>query len=236
MEQHTFDSEAFNKTIVELKRLANAQETRNEKARERHNQAYFDYGPAVSSRLPDTASVNNSEEVGKVIIDFISTIPGVATEGMVKVVSNPNSIALSHRALSAFLRRNNGAEVGMSLAFAFEGWPKHKLTFERIDPEHNRVAVSFEMGVENIPLGGKIDIGTITGGQMLSTKHSITFDTEGVVTKDYPEFGLLKGEKIEIIKMIQQITTPEKLGETLNPKGMVDRIKQPKLETEGKTP
>lgn len=243
MEQKVFDVEQFNRLLVSLKLQANAHQPKNEAARIAHNEAYFKSQrqlqrtdepiyvdePQPINEVPDTALVSDPEKVGKSIVEFISTIPGVATEGMLDKASRPESVALSDRAVSALLRREKGAEVGMSLTFAYEGWLKHKLEFERIDPNHDRVAVSLEIGPDSVPIGGEIGIGTKTNGQFVNTRQSIHFDPNGVVLKASQEYKPLIGEKLNIIKMIEQVTTPENLGEPIKANQMVENTRQLKI-------
>lgn len=243
MEQKVFDVETFNQLLVSLKLQANAHQPKNEVARNAHNEAYFKSqrqlqktdGPIFMdetqpiNEVPDTALVSDPEKIGKSIVEFISTIPGVATEGMLDKVSRPESVVLSDRAVSALLRREKGAEVGMSLTFAYEGWPKHELEFERIDPNHNRVAVSLEIGPDSVPIGGEIGIGSKTDGQFVNIRQSIQFDLNGVVLKASQEYKPLIGEKLNIIKMIEQVTTPENLGEPIGANQIVEKTRQLKI-------
>ena len=243
MEQKVFDVETFNRLLVYLKLQANAHQPKNEAALRKHNEVYFKSRnqiqeadepfyvdePEPVNLFPDVALVSDPEKVGKSIVEFISTILGVVTEGMLAKVSRPESIALSDRAVSALLRRENRGEVGMSFTFAYKGWPKHKLEFERIDPNHDRVAVSLEIGRESVPTGGEIEIGTITDGQFVNTRQSIQFDPNGVVLKASSEYKGLVGEKLNIIKMIEQVTTPENLGEPIKADQMVERTRQLKI-------
>ena len=243
MEQKVFDIETFNRLLVSLKLQANAHQPKNEAARNAHNEAYFKSQgqlqrtdepifvdePQPKNEVPDTALVSDPEKVGKSIVEFISTIPGVATEGMLDRASRPESIALSNRAVSALLRREKGGEVGMGLTFAEPGWPKHKLEFERIDPNHNRVAVSIEIGPESVPVGGEIKIGTIEDRQFVNTRQSIQFDPNGVVLKASQEYKPLIGEKLNIIKMIEQVTTSENLGEPVGAGQMIEKTRQLKI-------
>ncbi len=243
MEQKVFEVETFNQLLVSLKLQANAHQPKNEAARNAHNEAYFrsrrqlqrtdepiyvdEHQPI--NEVPDTTLVSDPEKVGKSIVEFISTIPGVATEGMSDKVSRAESVALSDRAVSALLRREKGAEVGMSLTFAYEGWPKHKLEFERIDPNHDRIAVSLEIGLDGIPIGGEIGIGTKIDGQFVNTRQSIQFDPNGVVLKASQEYKPLIGERLNIINMIEQVTTSENLGGPVKAGQMVERTRQLKI-------
>ena len=249
MEQKIFDVEIFKRTLVTLKQLANAHQPDNDAALKAHNNAYFNSKTQLQKAdepfhiagdesenvnlVPDVALVSNPEKVGRSLVEFISTIPGVVTEGMLDRVSRPESIALSDRAVSALLRRENGCEVGMSLTFAYEGWPKHKLQFDRTGPinKHvaDRIAVSFEIGPDSLPIGGKIDVGEIEDQQAVLTRHSIQFDSNGIILQNSPKFDLHAGEKINIIKIIEQITKKDNLGETLNSDEIIENSKLPKL-------
>jgi len=243
MEQEFFNVGAFNRLLVYLKLQANAHQPQNEAALREHNKAYFESRRQlqkvgepfsfdeleVPNPVPDTALVSDPEKVGRTIVEFLGTIPGVVTEGMLDKVSRPESIALSDQAVSAWLRRENGGEVGMSLTFAYEGWPKHKLEFERIDPEHKRIAISLEIGAESVPIGGKISIGTKIHGQFVNTRSSLQFDSDGVVLKASSEYMDLVDEKLNIIKMIEQVTTPENLGEPIKADHMIEKIRQLKI-------
>lgn len=243
MEQKVFDVESFNRLLVSLKRQADAHQPKNEAARNAHNEAYFKSRtqlqkadenvfvdePQTTNDVPDTALVSDPEKVGKSIVEFISTIPGVVTEGMIDVVSRSESIALSDRAVSALLRRRNGGEVGMSLTFAYEGWPIHRLEFERVDSENNRIAVNFEIGRESVPVRGEISIGTKTHGQFVFKRQSIKFDSKGIVSEASSEYQGLVGETLNITNMIEQVTTPENLGKHISAEQLVERTRQAKL-------
>ncbi len=231
MEQSVFNPEVFKQTIVILKQLANLHQPANEQAAAAHNQVYFQKGEAASSQISDVAEVANPEQVGKAIVEFVRTIPGVATDNeMVRTVSQPISIALSDRAVSALLRRGGGGEVGMGLTFAYEGWPKHKLVFERIDAAHKRVAVDIEIGLDSVPRDGEINVGEKENGQFVINRHSIQFDANGVVLKDFPAYGLQAGEKINIVQVIQQITSPDNLGSPINAGEIISKAKPLKIE------
>lgn len=230
MEEQIFDIDTFNRTLVSLKQLANVHQLKNDAALKQKNEAFFQHGPQVSNEIPDVAPVTNSEKVGGSIIEFLRTIPGVATEGMLGVVSREISIALSDRALRALLRRKNGGEVGMSINFASKDWPKHELEFERIDPNHNRVSVGFQISPEGFPTGGQIKIGTKEHGQFVTIREEIKFDSNGIVLKDSPNYDLLAGQKLDVVKMIQQVTSADEMGVSLNPLAMIEKAKQPKLE------
>lgn len=243
MEQHEFNVEAFKNLLLSLKLQADAHQPKNEAALREHNEAYFKSQrqvqktgesfypdePEAVNLVPDVALVSDPKQVGKSIVDFIGTIPGVATDGMLDRASRPESIALSDRAVSALLRKEKGGEVGMGLTFAYEGWPKHELRFERTDPKNNRIAVKFEIGSESVPIGGEISVGTITDGQFVTTRETIKFDSNGVVSKASPKYSDLVGEKIDLIKLLGQITTPEKLGEPIDADQMIERTKQLKI-------
>jgi hypothetical protein len=184
----------------------------------------------VSSRLPDVADVTNSGQVGKAIAEFVRTIPGVSTDkSMLETVSRPESIALSSQAVSALLRRDRGGEVGMGLTFAYEGWPKHKLYFERLDASHDRVAVCLEIGLDSVPIGGKIEIGRKEHGQFIFNKDLIKFDSNGIALEGVPGYDLRRGEKLDIIQMIQQITSPNDLGNPVNADKMIAKAKSLKI-------
>lgn len=244
MEQKVFDVEAFNRLLVALKLQGNAHQLKNEAARMAHNEAYFQSKrqiqkadepfyvevPEPVNDAPDTAPVSNSEAVGKNIVEFISTIPGVITAGMLERVSRPESIALSDRAISASLRRENGGEVGMGLTFAQPDWSKHKLMFDRVDPAHNRIEVDIEIGPDSVPIGGEIGIGTIEDRQFVSTKQKLKFGQNGEISEASSEYKNLMGEKLNIIKMIEQVTTPEGLGKPIEANKMVQQSRQPMLE------
>jgi hypothetical protein len=225
-----FDVETFNRTIVNLKQLANAHQVLNDQALKTHNQAYFSSGSSVSDEIPDVASVSNSVEVGRAIVEFISTIPGVETKSMLEVVSRQEFIALSDRAVSARLRRKKGGEVGMSLTFAYQEWPKHKLEFERLDGEHNRIAVCINIGIDCVPIGGEIKVGTKTDGQFVHSDRLIEFDSSGIVLRDNAKIDTQIGEKLNIVQLIQQITTSDNLGNPIDAAGMIADVKQLKIE------
>jgi hypothetical protein len=232
MEQ-IFDGEIFNQTLVVLKRLANAHQEKNEAVRQMHNRAFQKGVPEeYMADIPDVASVTNSETVGGAIINLLQTIPGISTdEEMADTLNNPNSIALSDRATSVLLRRANGGEVGFYLEFATPDWPKHTLKFERTDPQHNRVEVSVVLGLDTVPIRGQVGIGTIDNGQFVHNAHEITYDSAGLVSGTYPEYGLKPGDSLNIVRLIQQVTTPENLGSPLDVPKMIALAKpeEPKM-------
>lgn len=230
MGETIFDIESFNRSLVSLKRLANDHQPNNDQVLRKHNEAFFHTESSVPDEFPDVAAVTNSEAVGNAIVEFIGTIPGVQTKDMTELVSRSESIALSDQAVSALLRRERGGEVGMSLTFAYPGWPKHKLEFERLDGNHNRFAVVIMIGVDSVPIGGEITVGTKTDGQFVFINRTIQLDQNGVVLMDSSKDDPQIGETLNIVHLIQQVTTSDNLGNPIDAGSMIESVRQLKIE------
>jgi len=208
MESAVFDLDTFNHTVEVLRALGSAHELKNQAALERHNRAYFDYGPQISSFMRDTADVGNYEQVGKAVVDFISTIPGVTTNGILEIVSNPSSIALSDRAISARIRHSGNTEIGVYLSLGKDvGAYGRELYFDRTDKNNSLFKIVLNMDEDGVPRRGSIEIGK-RDGQCVTVKKEIPFDSNGQVKNNYPEYGLTIGDKLNIVSIIQKVTEP----------------------------
>jgi hypothetical protein len=230
MEQNFFNAEAFSRTLDTLRTLGEAHESKNDQALKRHNTAYFENGPDVSSQMPDVADVDNYKEVGKAIVGFISTIPGVSTQGMLEKVSNPDSIALSNLALSARLRREGNAEVGVSLSFT-QWRGGHELSFDRTEINKQLFEISLNIGSDGIPIDGKIQIGQ-KDGQFVIIRDTLEFSLEGNVINDYPKYNLQAGENLDIIKIIQKVTTVDNLKDPIDAVKIINDSTRPRIEAQ----
>ena len=144
---------------------------------------------------------------------------------MLDLVSRPNSIALSDRAVSVFLRRQNGGVVGLNLTFATDERPTHTLEFERIDPKKQRLTVSIQFTTDLVPSGGQIAHGT-QDGQFFTSKARITFNEMGVIQGTNPNINLYQGDTIDVIRLIQLITTPEGLDSEMDITSILSRAKK----------
>lgn len=216
MDQKSFDRPSFMQTLVYIKQLANTHQPRNEAARDFHNQVAQAGLTFIAQDIPDVAPVNDPLSVGRNIIALLQTIPGVATDAdMSATVTRANSIAMSDRAISVWLRRQGKSEVGFSLTFAQPDWQKHKLEFERVDPQGQRVAISIELTPDGIPLGGEINIGS-KEGQFVTPRQKIVLDAQGAVKTTNPIYGFQQGDRLNVPKLIGQITTAEGLGNPID--------------------
>jgi len=231
MEQQFFDSEAFEVMLSNLKRLSSEQHPNNQMAAQNHNQAYQLGGDKLVSTVPDVVLPSKHEEIGRTVIEFLCTIPGIKTQHLLETVSKPDAIALTDRALSVYLRGSHRetAKVSLSLIFASEMETYHRLELERIDSAQKRVAVGIDIDTDRIPVGGRIKIGEKSNGQFVINRTTIEFDHESRVITGVPEYGLNPGDQLNIINLLSQITTPEGMDESLNPQEILNKARVPLL-------
>lgn len=216
-EQSIFNREAFNNSLKILKKLADSHEKLNNEALELHNRAFREKWDAIPDDIPDVAPVTNSEIVGSAILELIRTIPGVSTDKeMAELLKKPSSIALSDRAVSVLLKESkDGSESGFCISFATPNWPKHTIQFDKTGADKSFFSIDIMIGEDTLPLNGKIKIGT-RDGQCVTVRQTIDFDSKGVLSGDNSEFGLKKGDTVDVTGIIQYITSSKIPNKTLD--------------------
>lgn len=230
-ENRVFNPEQFEKTIILLKQYGSAQRTRDDRAVRLKNRAFQVLGGEISRKVPDMAPIENSIDVGKAVVNLLSTVPGVDTKGIIDEASKPNSIAISDEALSINLRRKGKNTVRMYLTFppSFP-IPDDKyftLRFDRQD-ENTYISVGIRMDSACFPRMGEISIGEVvknTFGQIRSPKYSAKFGQDSVITEGSTDLNLPKGEELNIVKLISAITSPDDLDSPMNPNSIIQKAR-----------
>lgn len=233
-ENPVFNLEQFERTIVLLKQYGTAQRTKDDRAVRLKNKSFQVFGGEISQKVPDMAPIENSVDVGKAVVNLLSTVPGVDTKGIIDEASKPNSIAISDQALSISLRKREASEVGMYLTFPTKfPIPDNEyftLRFERED-EKTRISVKIKMDSGCFPRNGEIEVAEKekhNWGTTTKSRHTAKFGQDSVITEGSIDLNLPKGEELNIVKLISAITSPDNLDSPVDPNSIIQKAR-PKL-------
>lgn len=221
--------------MVLLKQFGIAQSEKDSKAAELHNLAFLELGIYAAEQLPDLAPIRNSGDVGKAVVELLSTIPGIETKGMIDIASKPNSMAISDKAIRIDLRMGKESNVQMYLTFpsAFPIPDNEYFTFE-LDRSDGKTELSLKIKMDSacFPRSGEILISDIDKN-FRSIKYSAKFGQDSVVSEESIDMNLAKGEVLNIINLIAEITSPNNLDSPLAPNIAIQKSKTPQLPPPG---
>ncbi len=227
MEKQVFNPKQFEETIILLKQYGTAQRGKDIKAAQIKNKAFQVFGGEISRKFPDMTPISNSSDVGKVVVSLLSTIPGVSTKGIIEEASKPNSIALSDQAIRVDLRKEKNNSVQMYLtfpsAFPIPDEEYFTLQFDRED-DKTCMSVKIRMDSECFPRSGEISISEVIRSGRIP-RHSVKFGQDSVVTKGSDNMNLIKGEGLDIVKLIAEITSPDNLDSPVNINQIIQKAK-----------
>lgn len=231
MEKQVFNPDQFERTMTLLKQFGVAQSEKDTKATQLHNLAFQKLGTHAAEQIPDLAPIRNSGDVGKAVVELLSTIPGIETKGIIETVSKPDSMAISNRAIRIDLRKGEEGGVQMYLTFpsAFPIPDGEYFTFELDRSDGNtELGLKIIMDSECFPRSGKIVVSGVDKNFRFP-KHSAKFGQDSIIAEDSVDMGLNKGEELNIVKLIAEITSPKSLDTPLNPNLAIQKSKTPQL-------
>lgn len=231
MEKQVFNPDQFERTMILLKQFGVAQREKDIKAAQLHNLAFQKLGTYAAEQIPDLAPIRNSGDVGKAIVELLSTIPGIETKGIVETASKSNSLAISDQAIRIDLRKGKESGVQMYLTFpsAFPIPDDEYFTFE-LDRSDGSTELGLKIKMDSgcFPRSGEIVISGVDKDSRLP-KHSAKFGQDSVISEGSLDMGVTKGEELNIVKLITEITSPDNLDSPLNPNLAIQKSKTPQL-------
>jgi hypothetical protein len=115
----------------------------------------------------------------------------------------------------------------MGLNFAEGNYP-HELRIDRTDANNGYLGMLLRIGTDAIPVDARLRIGR-SYRDSITIDRTLSFDANGVVLKDLPEYGVHAGEKLDIVGMIQKLTTEEGLGTPTSVDQLIKEAKEPQL-------
>lgn len=209
MEKQIFDPEQFGRTLILLKQ----------------------YGIAQKEKDSGMVQIMNSVDMGRAVVELLSTVPGVSTKGIFEEASKESSFALSDQAIRVILREEGDNTAEMYLTFP-SGFPipddeYFTLQFDRTD---NKTCISLKIKMDSgcFPRSGEISISGVDKNFPFP-RHSAKFGQDSTVTEGSSDMNLINGEELNVIKLIAEITSPDNLGSLINPNLIIQKVKPSQL-------
>ena len=194
--------EQFSKALNQLQKLGSASHDEYRGLEEK-------YGSRVAEDAGMTPELNPTAEA---LVEFLQTIPGVEVGPKVKeTVADSSNLIASEYAVSATTQRERGGYTGVSVSF-----PRGKrirniwVNLERVF-RGKIIETDLVFNEQGELHHGKLGIGE-KEGQFITLRGELEFNPQGQITESS---GIMKPttvKKINIPKILHEITTSEGLG------------------------